>query len=111
MSYIGEVITYIHKKMYLCMVKQTKTKTLIFLLLIYHLMNIYGTLINPNKTDCIPLGEPDVKQILLKRGMTSADSSFKKSILAAVGGPTAMNVQRRANLNNLDKLMVTWTFK
>ena len=75
-------------------------------------MNIYGMLmIYLNKADCIPLVEPDMKQILLKSGMTSADSSFKKSILAAVGGPTTMNVQRRANLNNLDKLMVTRTFK
>lgn len=70
-------------------------------------MNIYGTLvIYLNKTDCIPLVETDMKQILLKSGMTFADSSFK-SILAAVGRPAIVNVQRRANLNNLDKLMVT----
>lgn len=64
-----------------------------------------------NKTDCIPLVETDMKQILLKSGMTFADSSFfKKSILATVGRPAIVNVQRRANLNN-HKLMVTWTFK
>lgn len=75
-------------------------------------MNIHQTLMTYlNKTDYIPLVKPDMKQILFKRGMTFVDSSFKKNILAAVGRPAIMKVQRRVSLSSLAKLIVAEAFK
>lgn len=78
MSYIGKVITYISQEN-IFVHDKTKQKNLDFLLVIYHLMNIYGTLmIYLTKTDRIPLVKPGMKQILLKSGRTFADSSSRR---------------------------------
>lgn len=64
----------------------------------------------PEQNRLRSLIEPDIKQILLSNGLTFSDSSFEKSILAAVGRLAITNVQSRANCSS-DQLMVAWTFK
>lgn len=64
-----------------------------------------------NKTEYIPLVEPDIKQIFSSNGMTFSDSAFKEIILTAVGTQAITNDQRRACCRAPDKLMFAWTFK